>query len=432
MPGFCPARLFTAALVALAARPASADEHVDVAALLSTPQALVRWVEAHHADVAAARARLGQAQADTQASGLLQNPALDASVSNYPLGKTNPPGLPLRDSLIASVGISQTIELGKRGPRMSAAGLREQASREDVTTTLLESVADARSALARVAWAHERVAILDETLTASRRGLALERTRLEHGDLSGNDFRRLELDDVALEADVARAHSDVQAAELDCAAVLRARCEIAADFNEALDAAELLPATLAPPAQAVASRSDLRSLELQQRSAETDAVLAGRRAIPDVNVRLGYTQDQFTISGDMPRSLALTLTLPLPTFDHGQADEARAVAHAKELSAQRDGRLASLRAEAEGLVERSQTLDTTLARLTGDALPKSAAVLESTEKAMHQGQVALTDLLLARRTHLALRLSVLDLRFERFNVRSTLRKDLALDAGLSV
>jgi len=431
MPRSRSARLSLGLLVAAAPLTATAEEHVDVAALMSSPPALVRWVQDHHTGVAAARARLGQARADTDAAGLFQNPALDASVSNYPLGKTNPPGLPLRDSLIASVGLSQTFELGKRGPRMTSAELREQASREDLTTTLLESVADARTALAKVAWARERAAILDESLAASRRGLALEHTRLEHGDMSGNDFRRLELEDVALEADVARAHAELDASELDCAAVMRARCDLAEGWGAVLDAAALLPATLAPPAQAVTERPDLRSLALQQRSAETDAVLARRRAIPDVNVRLGYTQDQFTISGDMPRSLALTLTLPLPMFDHGQADEARAVARAKELSVQHDGRLVTLRAEAEGLVERSRTLDATLARLTDDALPKSAAVLESTEKALHQGQVALTDLLLARRTHLGLRLSVLDLRFERFTVRSTLRKDLALDAGLS-
>jgi cobalt-zinc-cadmium efflux system outer membrane protein len=415
---------FLAGLIVAAPQAAVAEERVDVAALLSSPPALAHWVQDHHTDVAAARARLGQARADTEASGLFQNPAVDATVSNYPLGKTNPPGLPLKDSLIVNVGLSQTFELGKRGPRVASAELREQASKEDLTTTLLESLADARSALAKVAWAHERAAILDESLAASHRGLTVERSRLEHGDMSGNDFRRLELD-------VTRAHAEVQAAELDCAAVLRARCDIGQGWAAALDAAELLPATLAPPAQAVADRPDLRSLALQQRSAETDAVLARRRAIPDVNVRLGYTQDQFTISGDMPRSLALTLTLPLPTFDHGQADEARAVARARELSVTHDGKLTALRAEAEGLIERSRTLDSTLARLTRDALPKSAAVLESTEQALHQGQVALTDLLLARRTHLGLRLSVLDLRFERFTIRSALRKDLALDAGLS-
>ena len=137
MPGLRFARLLAAGLVAAATSPASADERVDVAALLARPADLVRWVEAHYADMAAARARLGQAQADTQASGLFQNPALDVTASNYPIGKTNPPNLPLRDSLIASVGLSQTFELGKRGPRMTSADLREQASREDVTTTLL-------------------------------------------------------------------------------------------------------------------------------------------------------------------------------------------------------------------------------------------------------------------------------------------------------
>ena len=62
------------------------------------------------------------------------------------------------------------------------------------------------------------------------------------------------------------------------------------------------------------------------------------------------------------------------------------------------------------------------------AVPKSAGVLDTTQKAFGQGQVGMTDLLLARRTHLGLILNQIDMRFDYFTVRNDLRRVLGLDA----
>ena len=78
-------------------------------------------------------------------------------------------------------------------------------------------------------------------------------------------------------------------------------------------------------------------------------------------------------------------------------------------------------------VSRRAYLEDALERLGTTALPKSAGVLAVTQRAFTQGQVGLTDLLLARRAHLALLVSAMDLRFEYFAVRSELRHVLGLD-----
>ena len=52
-----------------------------------------------------------------------------------------------------------------------------------------------------------------------------------------------------------------------------------------------------------------------------------------------------------------------------------------------------------------------------------------TEKAFAEGQVGLTDLLLARRAYLGLRLSQIDLSYEHFTVRSALRRALGIDSA---
>ena len=52
-------------------------------------------------------------------------------------------------------------------------------------------------------------------------------------------------------------------------------------------------------------------------------------------------------------------------------------------------------------------------------------MLQSTQTAFDHGGVSLTDLLLARRTHIALQLTLLDERFELFGIRNELSRVLA-------
>src|SRR5262245_26233290 len=71
------------------AAPGGAPAH----RLLRDNKSLSAWLSEHSPDVRAARAEARQAQAEARGARLFQNPVLDASLSDVPLGKTNPPGL---------------------------------------------------------------------------------------------------------------------------------------------------------------------------------------------------------------------------------------------------------------------------------------------------------------------------------------------------
>ena len=71
-------------------------------------------------------------------------------------------------------------------------------------------------------------------------------------------------------------------------------------------------------------------------------------------------------------------------------------------------------------------METVLARLEKESLPRSSSVLGSTQIAFDHGGVSLTDLLLARRNHIALQLTLLDERFELFGIRNELERVLNL------
>ncbi len=397
-----------------------------VGSLLKDPSALALWLREHNRDIQAAAARVDQAVADVGQQRLYPNPGLSGMISDYTVGETNPPGLTRSETNIYSATLSETVEIGKRGPRIGSAQLRLDAERQNYLDALARKTAEARYALARVIYLKSRQAVLEESLSAARENLELQRSRLDNGDLSGNDFDRLKVDTVLLESEVAANRADFAEAVEACGAVLFTPCETGDSDLALLDAAAEVPGS--PDVQAALERRpDLRALGLGRDSARQDAVLARRRKIPDPNFSLGYVHDNLVISGDQPRTLQFGVSIPLPVFDRGQHDAEKAERRAVELDQTAEAERERGRSEVEALLQRKATLEETLRTLDTEAVPTSKGVLDSTVAAVNRGGMSMTDLLLARRTHIDLMLKVMDLRFDLFSVRNDLRRALGLD-----
>ena len=417
-------------LLLLAPARAGADERVRVGEMLVDPVALAAWLEHESPDVRAAAARLGQSRADLAQSRLLPNPSLSVGLADVTVGETNPLGLGLAETAIWSANLSETVELGKRGPRIASARLRLDSGRETYLDAVAGRIAEARQALGRVAYLGSRRAALEESRADARRILELQETRFEHGDLSGNDLDRLRTDTELLEAEIAQNGSEYEAARAGCRTVLAAECDPTGAELANLDGAAAAPEAMGAPGETLLARPDIQALQLLGRSAREDATLARRRAIPDPSLSVGYTRDRLVISGDQPRSLAFGLSLSLPVFDHGQHDAARAELRAVELEQTAAAALSRARSDVTALLERRATLERTLRQLRQGALPRSKRVLDSTVAAFNQGELSMTDLLLARRTHTDLVLKVMELAYGAFSARNELRQALGLDADL--
>jgi cobalt-zinc-cadmium efflux system outer membrane protein len=396
--------------------------------LLGDPARLSAWIAERSPDVLAARARVAQSTADVGTSRLFPNPVLDATVSNLPVGETTPAGLGLGQTLIQQVGLSETIELGKRGPRIEAAELREKSARWLLAGTLGDRAATARFALARVLYLSLRVSILEESLRDAQSVADLERTRFEQKALAGMDYDRLLVDLASLNADVSRSRSEYQGALLECGAVMSGHCDPEGAADDDLAAAAPVPKASVSE-EHLPKRPDLLALDLARQASERDADLARRRAIPDLTFRIGYTYDRFVISGDNANTLALSVALPLPVADHGQHDAAKALARAQELTQTRSAALLGARSDLWSLLDKRTALETNLSALERDSIPRSSSVLSAVEQAFRRGGASMTDLILARRTHIGIRLAHIDQRFELFGVRNNLRRVLGLDAG---
>jgi outer membrane protein, heavy metal efflux system len=404
---------------------------VSVADLLSRPKELIAWLESHNGDVRAAAQRIRQAQADVGTARLPANPSLNVSLSDITIGTTNPPRLPFSQTAVYGGTLAQTLEIGKRGPRIASAGLKLDSTREAYLDLVGDTVTDARAALGRVAHLRRRQAALEESLAGARQILDLQRSRLDNGDLAGNEYDRLLVDTMVLETDVALSRAEYAAAQANCRALLVAECDAAnadlALFDAAAEAPEALPAA----EEYLARRHDIRALEQAAASAGLDAVLARRRIIPDPSLAVGYTRDLLTISGDQPRTLQIGVGIALPVFDRGQHDAARSEAHAAELRESAAALRERARREVEALRERRRELDHVLGGLKAEALPRSKRVLDSTLAALGQGELSMTDLLLARRTHTDVVLKVMDLEFAAFAAANELRHALGLDGELA-
>jgi len=431
--GLAPANAIAAPAAPASAAPASAAPaseaapRASVPALLRESSRLSAWLASHSPELRAARARLAQSRADTRSSRLLPNPVLDASLGNVPVSETNPPGLGFNETAIYTVGLSETVELGKRGARIAGAELRERSAALQLVAAERDQLGGARLALGNALYRGLRVSIFEETVEDAEGAAELERTRFEQKALSGTEYDRLLLDLANLRADFARERAEYAASLAECAAALGAECELNGARQDDLSSAAPVAPGLVSTAR-LDHRPDLQALDAERQAAERDAALARGRAVPDLTFRVGYTHDRFIASGDNRNTLTFGVALPLPVFDRGQHDSSKALSRAEEL---RDTRLALLlqaRAELAGLLQRKATLEKLLATLENESLPRSSSVLSSTQSAFDHGGVSLTDLLLARRTHIALQLTLLDERFELFGIRNELDRVLALGA----
>jgi cobalt-zinc-cadmium efflux system outer membrane protein len=410
------------------ARAPDAGEPADSAkvnALLRDDRALATWMTKRSFEVSAAKDELAAARAEYRDTQLLPNPNVDLGVSNLALGHSNPKDLPLDKMLVYGVGVSELVELGKRGPRGDAAAMRAHAAERAVASTVGERVADARLALGRLLYAKARANELDQSLTQARAAADVAKGRLDHQALSGVDYDRLLIDLGGVETETVRAHAEADAAQTACDTVLRARCVI-----DDVDVSVLNRADIAPQAPALDQRPDIAQLSYQAQASQRDATLAGRRAIPDLTFRLGYTRSTFTVSGDQPSTLGLTVSAPIPVFDQGQHAKTAALARASSFTNQRAGALAEAKSTVSSLQTRQQAIATALAKLERESLPRVDAVLRAEEHGLTEGQLDITDLVLARRDAIGLRLQSLDLRFELFSTNNELRQALGLDAAL--
>src|SRR5262249_43049061 len=309
-----------------------APESLDLSSTPSDLQ-LVELLWARSPDLVAARAKLGQAGADVTRSEVFPNPGFDFQWGTLALGPTNPPGLDkLRDVPNYTFTLNQPFEIAKRGPRQAASRAARDAALFDTVEVLRQRWFGLLERISEVATAEIRVGSLEDTVRDAQRLADLQLERQKRGDIAGLDVDRAVLEAEKYASNLGQERERLSAALLLCAQTVGLPCR---PFGSPDAARAFLTGRLAvaPPAPNLDARPDLRSLQAQEASARSSLALARNRWIPDPTFRVGYVLDEFTVAGNQHQSVFVGVSMPLPFFDHGQAD-ARAASALAEAAGQ--------------------------------------------------------------------------------------------------
>lgn len=385
--------------------------------------ATVLWERAP--EVIDARTAAAVAASDLRKTRTLPNPQLDFTWGTIPIGATNPSNLhdPWGNVPNYNVGISELIELGKRGPRAAAAAAQVEQAQAQALATLATRFFALLEAIGEIAKSQARAGVLNAQVHAGDDTLVLERARAAKGETATTNLERAELENMRLVAARDAARSDLESARGACAAIVASACPAFPTARDARSylrrAAAVVPRTWSPGLER--QRPDIAALDAALRAADEQATLARRRAIPDVTVRAGYTYDTFVASGNQRQSAALGVQVPLPIFDRGQADLEAAKA---ALTRARDTRRAiveSARATLEAEARKRELVASRIVHMT-TAIDTARSVRASMEGAAREGGTSQLDVLLAQRGHQDLLLARTDLDAEAYESALKIRE----------
>jgi len=413
-----------------AARPDDGTVAELSAAQYNDERTLAELLWAQSPEVLDARTAAGVAASEVTRARTLPNPALDFTWGTIPIGQTNPPHLhdPFGNVPNYNTGISQLVELWKRGPRQAATVAEYEHARAQALATFADRFFELLGTVGRIAKSQLRAGVAGELVDASAQLLELDRARAGKGDMALLDLDRAEVEHLHLVASRDAAATDLEDARAACAAMVARPC---APFESTKATRNFIEPAIGAPLSNTWSteteqrRPDIAALDAALQAAHARETLAKRRIIPDVTVRVGYTYDTFLASGNQEQSLALGLQMPLPTFDRGQADLQAAMVTLTRAAETRQAIVAAARLSLEAASHRRDLLNARLTALEV-ALKKARGVRDALQAAQHRGGASMIDVLLARRAYQELLLDRIDLLADAFDATLKIRQVAAL------
>jgi len=379
--------------------------------------AFIREVLSANLDYAAARYDVDMAAADAAAARLLPNPQLSLGGDRdltfhdkYGPGANGQPTL-LRQVESRSIGFDQTIETaGKRRWRSRVADQTLRASAATLDDFLRNLKLDAASAYVDALSAQDTV----ERLRTSAAFLAnlshAQEKRLAAGDIGKPDLTQAQLEEAQFKNDLAKAEADAETARLALATFLgRQRGQTDFSVTGTLDRAAPEHDLSSVIADALGRRPDLIALRHTRDAADSGVELAKAARVPDLDVSLSYAHNG-GVALNHPvdptpafNQLTLAVSVPIPLFDQGQHQVAKAFA----ASAQAQDRLAAaeLRAEVEIRAAEVQyrSARQRLESFRQGILRSADALLEAKRFGYQRGAATLLELIEVQRSTNAIR-----------------------------
>jgi len=339
------------------------------------------------------------AHGDVTTAGLFPNPTLSASVGNFALGRTNPRGLGVGDTLVSQVGVAEEIPLpGKRAARLAAAREREAASAEERADLERRLVFELRARWVALVEASARLRLANENLTHYGETMRVSEARARAGDISRAELDKIALEERGFEREVADAKADRR----EAVAALLPLVGV-----EAADVEPVGELTLPPPPgdvedlvrEALARRPDLRAAERAREAADASLRLARAERWPNPTLGVQYAHSEFQVSGDLANQVGTSVSLPLPVFNRNQGEVERAAAEALIARHEVDKLRLTIPQEVRSAVASDAIARERVRRFVDAFLRQAREARQAAEVAYREGAVSLLELLEAERTY---------------------------------
>lgn len=363
-------------------------------------------------DVRLAQQEAVASRADILAANHAPLPVLSAkAAAGEQIGLSNN-ALTSQRRIDKSLGLDWTWERGdKRALRTQAAQSQAAAAQAEVTEVLVQQQLAAKDAFFDLLAAQERVAHVQAMAHSAKQLATTAQKRLAAGDLSAQDFARVEIEAQRAQADAQSAQLEQQRAALALAQITgrQIRSEPVTQWRlQPQWPASSVPSLGAGEEAWLQARGDVQAA--QQRVLAAQAWMDNAQALKKIDPVLGLSLDAGANASN--RLVELRLQFPLQTGYAYEGEMGRAIAqHAQAQEALEKVRLAA-QSEWLGL---QQDLTNSASRLQGYEtliLPRARKVAEQAELAYSKGAIPLVDLLDARRTLRASLLEALSVQTE--------------------
>jgi cobalt-zinc-cadmium efflux system outer membrane protein len=282
-------------------------------------------------EVAAARYDVDLVDAEKLSAKLRPNPEIDFEVGDVPISF----GQSILRPDKYSYGISQTFELGgKRQKRIDAANKDSELAEAEFQVVLWQMTSDVKRKFYSVLLAKSLLDLAKENETTFTQIVDHTNDVFKLGEISGLDLKRLEIEKLRFDTDVANAERDYELALRDL------RFTLGGDYRTmdieaagTIDYYKLYDFSVSElRTKAIGARPDLKAAQLSETAAAASIRLQNAQRVPDIT--LGASVETVPGAGS---TYNVGFSIPIPLSDRNQSERAKALI--QKMKAQNDQQL---------------------------------------------------------------------------------------------
>lgn len=248
-----------------------------------------------------------------------------------------------------------------------------------------------------------------ESLLAETVGILQQRER--EGDGAGYDVLRAEQELAELRMTAAQADAALSAARSSFGAFFDPELRLGSAILEGrLAPSGPTPSLMQALERAFEQRLDLKALSAERRRADLDRRAARRRRIPEPVVTAGWKRTESLGLSDT--GYVAAVTVPLPVFNRGRLEAARATAEGERLALDEEILVRGIRAEVEAAVARETAIRSANEKFGNDVERRAVEVTRIARMKYDEGESGILELLDTHRTSLRTQLRALAARYE--------------------